>query len=74
MHNDSVKNYNNFTGYIVDMKRQPTSLKVDPDLWQEVKIMAIKRKKTVSEYFEEALREKLTKDKLADEEHAPHLA
>jgi hypothetical protein len=43
-------------------KRIPTSPKVDPELWEEVKIMALRTKKNITEYFEDALREKLVKD------------
>jgi hypothetical protein len=43
-------------------KRIPMSLKVDPELWEEVKIMALRTKKNITEYFEDALREKLVKD------------
>jgi hypothetical protein len=42
--------------------RMPTSLKVDPELWEEVKIMSIRTKKNITEYFEEALKEKLRRD------------
>ena len=37
-----------------------TSIKIDPDLWKEVKIEAIKREITVSELLEEALKKELT--------------
>lgn len=47
---------------MVVKKRIPTSLKVDPELWEEVKIMSIRTKKNITEYFEDALREKLVKD------------
>src|ERR671924_1477343 len=43
-------------------KRIPTSLKVDPKLLEEVKIMALRTKKNITEYFEDALREKLVRD------------
>jgi predicted transcriptional regulator len=43
-------------------KRIPMSLKVDPELWEKVKIMALRTKKNITEYFEDALREKLIKD------------
>ena len=43
-------------------ERIPMSLKVDPELWEKVKIMALRTKKNVTEYFEDALREKLVKD------------
>ena len=43
-------------------KRIPLSLKVDPELLEEVKIMALRTKKNITEYFEDALREKLVKD------------
>jgi hypothetical protein len=44
------------------INRMPTSLKVDPELWEEVKIMSIRTKKNITEYFEEALKEKLRRD------------
>ena len=44
------------------LKRKPTSLKVDPELWEEVRIMAIRVHKNITDYFEDALREKLVKD------------
>jgi hypothetical protein len=47
---------------LVVKKRIPTSLKVDPELWEEVKIMSIRTHKNITEYFEGALREKLVKD------------
>lgn len=43
-------------------KREPTSLHVDPELWQEVRVMAVLRNKSVTQYFEEALRAKLDID------------
>src|SRR5215216_1604499 len=43
-------------------KRIPLSLKVDPGLLEGVKIMALRTKKNITEYFEDALREKLVKD------------
>ena len=43
-------------------KRIPLSLKVNPELLEEVKIMALRIKKNITEYFEDALREKLVKD------------
>ena len=48
---------------VVTGNRESTSLKVDPELWSEVKIMAIKKKMNVSDYFDQALREKLERDK-----------
>jgi hypothetical protein len=51
---------------VVTGNRESTSLKVDPDLWTEVKIMAIKKKMNVSDYFDQALREKLERDKKSD--------
>lgn len=37
------------------VKKETTSIKVDPDLWKEAKIEAIKHERTVSELVEEAL-------------------
>jgi hypothetical protein len=47
----------------VELKREPTSLNIDPELWREVRKMAIDKGITATEYFEQALREKLAKDK-----------
>jgi hypothetical protein len=47
----------------VELKREPTSLNIDPELWREVRKMAIDKDITATEYFEQALREKLAKDK-----------
>lgn len=56
------------------VKREPTSINVDPELWREVRKMAIDKGITATEYFEEALREKLAKDKMGKEKHRPHTA
>jgi hypothetical protein len=45
------------------VKRDPTSLNIDSELWREVKKMAIDKGVTATEYLEQALREKLSKDK-----------
>ena len=39
-----------------------TSLSIDEELWIEAKIAATRRRITLTEYFEEALREKLDKE------------
>jgi len=38
-------------------KRVPTSIKIDPELWKEAKIEAIRHDMTLSELVEEAIRE-----------------
>jgi hypothetical protein len=43
------------------VKREPTSLNIDPELWREVRKTAIDLGITATELFEQALREKLTK-------------
>jgi hypothetical protein len=43
------------------VKREPTSLNIDPDLWREVRKTAIDMGITATEFFEQALREKLAK-------------
>jgi len=40
-------------------KKKATSIKIDPDLWKEVKIEAIRRNLEVSELVELALRKEL---------------
>ena len=46
-----------------EVKRTPTSLNVDEDLWRQAKIEAINRGTTVTELFEDALRKELRKPK-----------
>jgi hypothetical protein len=43
------------------VKREPTSLNIDPDLWREVRKTAIDLGITATEFFEQALREKLAR-------------
>lgn len=40
-----------------DIKREATSIKIDPSLWKNAKMEAIKFDMTVSEVVEEAIRE-----------------
>jgi len=42
-----------------EVKRTPTSLNVDEDLWRQAKIEAINRGTTVTQLFEDALRKEL---------------
>ncbi len=37
------------------VKKEATSIKIDPELWKEAKIEAVKHDKTVSELVEEAI-------------------
>ena len=41
------------------IERKSTSIKVDPDLWEEAKIAAIKRKENLYDLVERALRKEL---------------
>jgi hypothetical protein len=41
--------------------RVPTSIKIDPDLWKEAKIEAVKRDEDLSDLVEGALRKELGK-------------
>jgi hypothetical protein len=41
------------------IKREATSIKIDPELWKEAKIEAIRRETDVSELVEGALRKEL---------------
>ena len=45
-----------------------TSLKINPELWKEAKIQAIKHNMTLANLVEEALKEKI--EKLKEEEHS----
>ncbi len=40
-------------------KRVTTSIKVDPELWKDVKIYCIKNNNEISEFVEKCLREKI---------------
>jgi hypothetical protein len=43
------------------VKREPTSLNIDPELWRQVRKTAIDMGITATEFFEQALREKLAR-------------
>jgi hypothetical protein len=45
------------------IKREATSIKIDPELWKEAKIEAIRRDTDVSELVETALRSELSSNK-----------
>ena len=49
------------------IKREPTSIKIDPQLWKEAKIEAINRDMDLSELVENALRKDLNKLKSLSE-------
>ena len=49
---------------MADKKRETTSIKVDPDLWKEVKIQAITNDIEVSEFTERALKHELERLKV----------
>ena len=49
-----------YTGIMVE--REPTSINVNPELWKEAKIEAIKRGITVTELFEHALAKEIGKE------------
>lgn len=46
-----------------DAKRITTSIKIDPNLWKETKIQAIKDEITVSELLEGAIRDYIKRKK-----------
>lgn len=41
---------------MTDKKKEYTSIRVDPDLWKEVKIQAIREDLEVSEFMERAIK------------------
>jgi predicted HicB family RNase H-like nuclease len=41
------------------IERKPTSIKIDPTLWEEAKIAAIKQKMLLSELVEQAVKKEL---------------
>ena len=48
---------------VIMVKREPTSINIDPDLWKQVKKGAIDQDITATEFFEQALKEKLARKK-----------
>ena len=44
---------------MTEKKRESTSIKVDPDLWKDAKIEAIRRDMNLSDLVETALRKEL---------------
>lgn len=44
------------------VKRTPTSIKIDEELWEELKILAIRKKTTATELLERAIRDLLAKE------------
>jgi hypothetical protein len=48
---------------VIMVKREPTSINIDPDLWKQVKKAAIDQDITATEFFEQALKEKLARKK-----------
>lgn len=47
-------------------KREATSIKIDPKLWKEAKIEAIRRDMGLSDLVEQALRKELKEEKLRE--------
>lgn len=45
------------------MERKTTSIKIDPNLWEEVKIFCIKQKTDISTWLEKIIKENLKKSK-----------
>jgi len=45
------------------MERKTTSIKIDPNLWEDVKIFCIKQKTDISTWLEKIIKEKLKKVK-----------
>jgi len=46
-----------------ERKKEVTSIKVDPELWKEVKIQAIREDLEVSEFMERAIKRELERVK-----------
>jgi predicted transcriptional regulator len=46
---------------IPELRREPTSINIDPDLWREVKHAAIDMDVSATDFFEEALRRELAR-------------
>lgn len=48
---------------MADKKREVTSIKVDPELWKEVKIQAIREDVEISEFMDRAIKKELERVK-----------
>ena len=55
--------YSEIASQVIVVKRGPTSINIDSELWKDVKKKAIDLGITATEFLEEALREKLAKTK-----------
>ncbi len=44
-----------------ELKRETTSIKIEPELWKEVKIHCIRENKEISEYLGELIKKDLKK-------------
>jgi predicted transcriptional regulator len=44
------------------VKRTPTSINIDEDLWVELKILALRKKTTATELLEKAVRDLLSRE------------
>jgi hypothetical protein len=51
------------TTELPDLKRESTSINIDPDLWKEVRKAAIDMGISATDFFEEALRRELARIK-----------
>lgn len=49
---------------MADKKREVTSIKVDPELWKEVKIQAIREDVEISEFMDRAIKRELDRVKM----------
>lgn len=57
----------NMKSIMEDVKREATSIKIDPSLWKNAKMEAIKFDITLSELIEEAVREWINKKEQQNE-------
>lgn len=58
-----IYQYSEMAAETIVVKRTPTSIKLDEDLWLELKIIALKRKTTATELLEGMIREFVVKEK-----------
>lgn len=63
--------YSEQTSELDVVKRGPTSVNIDLELWKEIKKLAIDEGETATEFLEKALRDRVAKIKREKEQFKP---
>lgn len=63
--------YSDQTTQLDVVKRGPTSINIDLELWKEIKKLAIDEGETATEFLEKSLRDRVAKIKREKEQYKP---